>query len=89
MPSRSTLVVGYYTLELVPILNPTIIDLELEGNQLLTQLEHLCNLERRPSHRSSSQQLIKLVEVVTALVVIQQTTTSSNCLAECTYHGHH
>jgi hypothetical protein len=73
MPSRSALVVGYYTLDYVPILNPTIVDLELERNQLLTQLEHLCNLEQRPSHRSSSQQLVELVEAITASIVIQQT----------------
>ncbi len=39
MPSRSTVIVGYYTLELVFISNPTIVDLELEHNQLLTQLD--------------------------------------------------
>jgi hypothetical protein len=68
MPSQSTLVVGYYTLKLVPILNPIIIDSKLERNQLLTQLEQLCNLERRPSHRYGSQQLLELVEVVTAFI---------------------
>jgi hypothetical protein len=55
MPFQLTFVLGYYTLELVPILNPTAVDLELERNQLLTQLKHLCNLERRPSHKPSSQ----------------------------------
>jgi hypothetical protein len=45
VPSRSMLIVGYYTFEPVPILNPTKIDLELECNQLLTWLEQLYNLE--------------------------------------------
>ncbi len=73
MPSQSALIVGYYTLEPIPILNPAVADSEFERNQLLTQLEHLCNLERAPSHRPSYQQFVEPVEVVTAHVAIQQT----------------
>jgi hypothetical protein len=39
MPSRLALVVGYYTSESVPILNPIVVDSKLECNQLLIQLE--------------------------------------------------
>ncbi len=73
MPSRSTPIVGYYTSELIPILNPTTANSELECNQLLTQLEQLCNLEQRPSHRSSSQQPIELMEEFVAPISVQQT----------------
>ncbi len=38
-PFRSTLVVGYYTSKPIIILNPTIVNLELERNQILTWLE--------------------------------------------------
>jgi len=65
------LIVGYYTFEPVPILNPTKIDLELECNQLLTWLEQLYNLEWRPSHRSGFQQPIDLIETIMALIVVQ------------------
>jgi hypothetical protein len=54
-------------------LNPTATDSKLDHNQFLTQLEELCNLEQRPSHRLSSQQLVELMEVVVTLVVVQQT----------------
>jgi len=54
-------------------LNPTAADSKLDCNQLLTQLEQLCNLEQRPSHRLSSQQPVELIEVVTTFVVVQQT----------------
>jgi hypothetical protein len=73
MPSRSTPIVGYYTSELIPILNPIAANLELECNQLLTQLEQLCNLEQRPSHRSSSQQPIELMEEFVGPIGVQQT----------------
>ncbi len=46
IPTWSTLVVGYYTSEPIPILNPTVVDLELERNQLLNQLEQLKNLNK-------------------------------------------
>jgi hypothetical protein len=69
-PSWSTPIVSYYTLEPVPILSRTAVDLKLEHNQLLTQLEHLCNLDQKPSHRPSSQQLVELVEAITTLVVV-------------------
>ncbi len=54
-------------------MNPTAIDLEFKCKQLKTQLEYLRNLEWKPSHRSSSQQHVKLVEVILALVIVQQT----------------
>ncbi len=73
MPFWSTLVVGYYTSEPVLVLNPTVANSKLDCNQLLTQLEQLCNLEQRPSHRLSSQQPVELIEVVTTFVVVQQT----------------
>jgi hypothetical protein len=36
-------------------------------------LEQWHNLEQRPSHRSSSKQLVEPVEVIAALVIVQQT----------------
>jgi hypothetical protein len=39
-------------------------------NQLLTHLEQLCNLERRPSHRFGSQQPVEPVEVIVAPIVV-------------------
>ncbi len=73
VPFQSTLVVGYSTYEPVLVLNPNATYSKLECNQLLTQLEQLCNLERRPSHRSSSQQPIESMEVITVPIVIRQT----------------
>jgi hypothetical protein len=45
MPFQSTPIVGYYTSEPVPILNPISANSKLEHNQLLTQLEQLRNLK--------------------------------------------
>jgi hypothetical protein len=55
MPFQLTPIVSYYTFELFPILNPPKANLELKCNQLLTQLEQLCNLEQRPSHKFGFQ----------------------------------
>jgi hypothetical protein len=71
VPFQSTLIVGYYTFELVPILNPIATNSELEHNQLLIRLEQLRNLERKPSHKSGFQQLIQLVETIVAPIVVQ------------------
>jgi hypothetical protein len=73
VPFQLALVVGHYTSELNPILNPNVTNSKLECNQLLTQLKQLGNLERKPSHRSSFQQPEKLVEVIMAPIVVQQT----------------
>jgi hypothetical protein len=73
MPFQSTPVVGYYTFKPILVLNLVIANSKLECNQLLTRLEQLCNLEQRPSHRLGFQQPMELVEVVVALVAIQQT----------------
>ncbi len=54
-------------------MNLTTIDSELDHNQLLTQLEQLCNLEQRPSHKLSFQQPVEPMEVVVILIVVQQT----------------
>ncbi len=70
MPFQSTLVVGYYISKLVPVLNPNATYSKLECNQLLTHLEQLRNLERRPSHRFGSQQPVELVEIIMALIVV-------------------
>jgi hypothetical protein len=53
--ARSILVVGYYTFELVFILNPTITNSNLVDNKYLTWLEQLHNLEQKPSHRFDFQ----------------------------------
>jgi hypothetical protein len=55
VPSWLTLVVAYYTYELVFVLNPITTYSKLDYNQLLNRLEQLHNLEQRPSHQSSSQ----------------------------------
>ncbi len=72
MPSWLTLIVGYYTCELVLVLNLTTVDSEFECNQLLILLEQLCNLYWRPLHRSGSQQPIEPMEAIVTLVVVQQ-----------------
>ncbi len=44
IPSRSTLIVGYYTFEPILILSPIVANSNLEHHQLLNRLEQLCNL---------------------------------------------
>jgi hypothetical protein len=45
----------------------------LECKQLLTQLEQLCNLEQKPSHRFGFQQHVELMEAIAALIIVEQT----------------
>jgi hypothetical protein len=52
----------------------------LEANQLLRQLEQLCNLEQRPSHQCNFQPHAKPMEVVTIFVVVRQTQPSNQTI---------
>jgi hypothetical protein len=87
VPFRSTLIVGYYTFKPIFILNPIVIDSELERNQNLTQLEQLRNLEQRSSCQSNFQQHEKIGGNNSGpCCCTTNTTISSNCLVECTCH---
>jgi hypothetical protein len=72
MPTWSALVARYYTSEPLPTWYPTARNFELECNQLSNQLEHLHNLEQRPSHQSNFQPRAESVKIV-VLHVVQQT----------------
>jgi len=81
MPSQSTPIIGYYTSELIPILNPTATNSELECNQLLTQLEQLCNLKQRHEFKNypfvddKLKRLMRKVRTSLQLVVLNTPTT--------------
>ncbi len=68
-----TPIIGYYTFDPIFILNQNVVDLQLERNQFLNRLEQLRKLEQRPSHWSSFQHHVELVEAVVAPIVVQQT----------------
>jgi len=72
-PFQLAPIIGYYTFDPIFILNQIVVDSKLEHNQFLSRLEQLCKLEQRPSHWSSFQHHVKLVEAVMAPIVVQQT----------------